>query len=237
MCAMTEPDHAGESVVTCWTLIQGAAAGEAKDRETFALLYEGVLRAYLGARWRDTPFVKEIDDAVQDVFYECFKDGGALGKAEPGGGAGGFRAFLHKVTNHVAGRIEEKRAVRRERQEATGLDLGALRAEEAHLSEVFDRAWMHALLDQAVRRHEEQARARGEPALRRVALLRLRFEEGVPIREIARRWEMPADRLHHDYATARDEFKRALQEVLAFHHPSNPTEFEREFVRIFEQLR
>jgi len=33
---MTGTDHGGESVVTCWTLIQGAAAGEAKDRETFA---------------------------------------------------------------------------------------------------------------------------------------------------------------------------------------------------------
>jgi len=227
-----------DSETTCWTLIQGAAAGEAKDRETFALLYEGVLRAYLYARWQGAPqLLKETDDAVQDVFYECFKEGGALGKVKPGGGAGGFRAFLHKVVNHVAGRIEEKHSVRKERQEATGFSISGVHAEEAHLSEAFDRAWMHTLLDQAVSRHEERARARGKAALKRVDLLKLRFEEGLPIREIARRWEESADRLHHDFATAREEFKSALREVLAFHHPSNPKAFEREFLRIFQHLQ
>jgi hypothetical protein len=52
-----------------------------------------------------------------------------------------------------------------------------------------------------------------------VELLRLRFNDGLPIREIAVRWGEEAARLHHEYATARDEFQSALREVVAFHHP------------------
>ena len=95
--------HSGDSVVTCWTLIQGAAAGEAKDRETFALLYEPVLRAYLGARWKHSPLLREMDDVVQDVFIECFKQGGALAGAGRRTRSGAFRAFLHGVVRNVAG--------------------------------------------------------------------------------------------------------------------------------------
>jgi len=220
---------------TCWTLIRGAAEGDEKDRETFARLYEPIVRAYLGARWRESHLLGDLDDAVQDVFIECFKEQGALGKAEPGGGKGGFRAFLHKVTQHVARRAEQRRSSRRELQEETGLDLGALDVEEPHLSRVFDEAWMLSLLDQAVARHEEIARAGGDESLRRVELLRLRFEEDRPIREIARRWEVPAAELHHDYAKAREEFKRALREVIAFHNPLNPAELEEEFLQVLER--
>src|SRR5947207_730725 len=36
---------------TCWTLIEGAAAGDADDRARFAELYMPVIRTYLEARW------------------------------------------------------------------------------------------------------------------------------------------------------------------------------------------
>ena len=39
------------SDVTCWTVIRGAAAGRAEDCAEFAQRYEGVIRAYLAARW------------------------------------------------------------------------------------------------------------------------------------------------------------------------------------------
>jgi RNA polymerase sigma-70 factor (ECF subfamily) len=55
--------------------------------------------------------------------------------------------------------------------------------------------------------------------LRRVDLLRLRFEEGLAIREIARRWRADASSLHHQFAKARQEFKAALLEVVLFLHP------------------
>ena len=45
----SDMDPAGS---TCWTVIQGAAAGSAADRQDFARRYTPVIRAYLAARWR-----------------------------------------------------------------------------------------------------------------------------------------------------------------------------------------
>lgn len=233
---MTGPESSSDSVVTCWTLIQGAAAGEHADRERFAHLYLPVIRAYLFARWRNSPLIKEVEDVAQDVFIECFREGGALLKVRPGGGSGGFRAFLHAVVKNVAGRLELKRARRKERQEGSRFDMGAIEADEEHLSMVFDRAWMMGLLKQAVARQQETARDKGEDAVRRVELLRLRFDEGMPIRDIAREWNVDAMHLHREYAKARHEFEAALKEVLAFHHPSNPGALEKEFVRLCEYM-
>ncbi len=50
----------------CWTLIHAAAAGSARERETFARTYEPVVRAYLGIRWRGrTDLLREMGDPVQ----------------------------------------------------------------------------------------------------------------------------------------------------------------------------
>ena len=58
-----------------------------------------MIRAYLAARWQGSALRGELDDAVQQVFVECYKDGGVLervaGKAEPG-----FRAFLFGVARN-----------------------------------------------------------------------------------------------------------------------------------------
>jgi RNA polymerase sigma-70 factor (ECF subfamily) len=61
-------------------------------------------------------------------------------------------------------------------------------------------------------------------ATRRVELLRLRFQSDTPIREIAKLWNVEADWLHHEYATARQEFRRALLRVVAFQHPSGTSQ-------------
>jgi RNA polymerase sigma-70 factor (ECF subfamily) len=53
------------------------------------------------------------------------------------------------------------------------------------------------------------------PGVRRVELLRLRFEDNLPIRTIAERRQVSAAELHHSYALARREFKAALLEVVA----------------------
>jgi RNA polymerase sigma-70 factor (ECF subfamily) len=49
---------------TCWTLIRAAAGGSAREREEFARRYVPVLRAYLAARWRGSPLLQDLDDAV-----------------------------------------------------------------------------------------------------------------------------------------------------------------------------
>jgi RNA polymerase sigma-70 factor (ECF subfamily) len=201
---------------TCWTVIRGAAEGRPKDRDEFARRYEPVVRAYLATRWRDSDLRGEIDDCAQEVFLDCFREGGALERAEEGR-PGGFRAFLYGVARNVALRAERERG-----RKGVPLDsaFDAPAREEA-LSDAFDRAWAQSLLRQAARLMEARGRAKGADAQRRVELLRLRFGEEMPIRDIAKLWNADAARLHHEYATARDEFRAALKDVVSEHQPGD----------------
>jgi RNA polymerase sigma-70 factor (ECF subfamily) len=89
---------------------------------------------------------------------------------------------------------------------------------------------------EAAERQAERAGRDGEAALRRVELLRLRFQEGLPVREIARRWAVDPATLHREYARARKEFKAALLDVMAFYHPGSPADAERECAELLELL-
>jgi RNA polymerase sigma-70 factor (ECF subfamily) len=209
---MTSPD------ATCWTMIRDAAGGDPAARDRFARAYLPVVRAYLAARWRSARH--SVEDAAQDVFVECFKDGGLLEKADADR-PGGFRAFLLGAVRNVALRHEKP-------ARAAGPLPDALPADDTGPAEAFDRAWARALLREAARAQEEAATRAGPPAVRRVQLLRLRFHDGLPIRDIARLWGEDPARLHHEYATARDEFRAALRGVVAFYNPGTPpTELDR----------
>jgi RNA polymerase sigma-70 factor (ECF subfamily) len=220
---------------TCWTIIVAAAAGSAGDRAEFACRYVPVVRAYLAARWRTSPCRAELDDAVQETFVECFKQGGVLERVERDR-SGGFRLFLFGVVRHVAQRFERAHSRRREQSPADDFCLEAVPDDDPGLSRVFDRAWAKALVREAAQLQEQQAQDRGPAACRRVELLRLRFHEGMPIREIARRWQTDAAALHHEYARARQEFKAVLVEVVAFHHPGSPAEVEQECANLLAHL-
>lgn len=159
------------------------------------------------------------------MFVACFDPGGALARADPAR-PGGFRAYLYGVARNVARHFEARRARAAARAAAEPPDLDRLPADEASLSREFDRAWAQAIFREAARRQAELARERGPDAERRVELLRLRFQEGLPIRDIARRWGDDAARLHHEYARARQELKAALREVVAFHQPGPPEAVE-----------
>src|SRR5262249_15873550 len=87
--------------------------------------------------------------------------------------------------------------------------------------------WAKTLLREAARRQAQRAEDKGSAAQKRVELLRLRFHEGLPIREIARRWQSDPAVLHHEYARARQEFKEAPRQVLAFHQPGPEGEVEK----------
>lgn len=218
---------------TCWTLIRDASHGKATARETFAERYEPVVRAYLGSRWRGARFAAAVDDAVQDVFVECFKSGGLLERAdatEPGG----FRAFLFGAVRRVALRIESGRGAAREAAFPTALDPNAVEADEERLSQVFDRAWAQSVLRQAATRHRDLALAAGGDAARRFELLRLRFEEGLAIQAIAERWRADAAELHRAYAKARREFKEALIEIVLEHTPATRAEGETQAAKLLE---
>jgi RNA polymerase sigma-70 factor (ECF subfamily) len=209
---------------TCWTLISAAAGGDAEGRGEFAVRYGPVVRAYLAARWRASPCLADLEDAVQEVFLECFKPGGVLDRADRGRG---FRPFLYGVARNVALRAEAARA-RRPEQPPGEADLDAVADPQDSPARAFERAWAVALLREAAERMRQRAERAGGDACRRVELLRLRFHDGLPIREIATRWQVEAARLHHEYATARQEFKAALLHVVAFHHPGSAANIEQE---------
>jgi RNA polymerase sigma-70 factor (ECF subfamily) len=213
---------------TCWTIVRGAAAGDGEDRTLFARRYEGVIRSYLAARWRSSPRREDLDDAVQDVFAECFRRGGVLDRADEDR-QGGFRAFLFGVARNVALRIESRRG-----RDFAPIDPDELADPGTAPSRAFDRAWAVALLREAASKQEELARATGPEALRRVELLRLRFHDGLPIRAIAERWGTDPSLLHRDYARARREFHDALRLIVAFHQPGTPAEVDRACAGLLE---
>jgi len=219
--------------LTCWTVIDAAAAGSVDHREEFARRYSPVIRAYLAARWRCGPCLGDMDDAVQEVFLACFQPGGVLQRADRDRG---FRAFLFGVVRNVALRIETSRGRRRERQPLEDAGLEQVPDDAESLSRAFDRAWAKTLLREAAGRMEQRARDLGEAACRRVELLRLRFHQQLPIREIAVRWGVEAADLHHEYAKARREFKAALREVVAFHRPGSESQIDQECADLLSLL-
>lgn len=213
----------GESHATCWTMIEQAARGEGDPLDAFARKYSSAVRAYLAARWTETPRLQDLDDAVQAVFEECFKPGGLLSNADRDR-AGGFRAYLYGAARNVALRMERGRAVSGHESPEGPADVDQVASDESRLSTAFDRAWARGVMKEAAARQREQAVARGEAALQRVELLRLRFDEGLPVRTIAERWQRDPAELHHEYAQARREFKQALLEVMSFYHPDEPVQ-------------
>ena len=218
-----------------WTVIRRAAEGSAVDRDVFAERYAPVIRAYLRARWRGTVRIHDVEDATQEVFVQCFKEGGALTRAEPERAAG-FRGYLYGVVRNVARRLERAPHRRREAQPDSRLDLREIEAEEAPLSRVFDRAWAGARLQEAGRRQLADAARKGPEAVRRHELLVLRYRDDLPIREIARRWEVDAAWLHGQFRQAREEFKRALIDTVCEETGGTRASAEAECERLLQLL-
>src|SRR6516164_1511033 len=116
---------------TCWTVIRAAASGSPADREELARRYLSVVGAYLGVRWRGSVLRADLDDAVQEVFVECFRQGGAV-EAAGAGRVPSFRAFLYGVVRNVARRFESRPAC------TTG-PLPDVEADEEGASRLFER--------------------------------------------------------------------------------------------------
>lgn len=213
---------------TCWTVIRAAAAGSPTGREELAHRYLGIVRAYLADRWRSSALRDALDDASQEVFVECFRQGGAL-EAAGAGRVPNFRAFLYGVIRNVARRFES-RPVR-----VPG-PLPEIATEEASQSRLFDRTWAQAMMAEAAQLQRKRAVERGPEAIQRVELLRQRFEENLPIRAIAESWGVDSAWLHRAYARARQEFRAALLEVVSFHRPGSPVELEQEVANLLKAL-
>lgn len=228
------PDRKPSPGATRWSIVQKAAAGDAAARSVFARTYQPVIRAYLGARWRGSNYLAYLDDAAQDAFVDCFRDGGALHRVDPSRSVK-FRTFLYGVVRNVALRYEERTNKGREKQADT-LIAAAVPSREEALSRVFDRAWAQAVVRRAAERQALAAEGRGPEAQERVELLRLRFGENLPIRDIAKRWNTDAARLHRAYRRARQEFQVALQVEVSEHHAGTPAEIEQECAELLGLL-
>jgi len=218
---------------TCWTLIHAAAEGRSAERDEFAHRYIDAVRRYLAARWKTSPMIRDLEDAVQEVFVACFKQDGALGKADPSVGKG-FRVFLFGVVRNVARQFERDR-------KRGAVAAASLRSdppdESPALSRVYDRAYARAIMREAASRMAERAHAVGGDAERRVELLRLRFEDDLHVRDIAKLWDVDAGELHRESAKAGREFKAVLREVVGLAERCAPDHLERECDRLLELLR
>ena len=201
----------GDASDTVWIEIDRAKRGDGDAQSLFAHRYEPVVRAYLVARWRGSPLIGDVDDALQEVFLDFLN--GALERADPDRP---FRPFLFGVVRNVALRVEERRA----RNRAVQLEsehARALKSDDAAASRIFERAWAETLVQEAKDLQARRA-ASDDAAARRVELLEMRFGDGLPIRTIAERFGEDPDRVHRQYAQARLEFLRALREVVRRHH-------------------
>jgi DNA-directed RNA polymerase specialized sigma24 family protein len=111
-------------------------------------------------------------------------------------------------------------------------------SDEESLSRVFDREWALQLLRQARARMQSEAEASGDEAAKtRVEILRLRFSEGLPVREIAKRIGEENARVHKQYAKAREEFKACLREEIDIDPYAGPDQVEEECRRLLELLQ
>ena len=218
---------------TCWELLGSAADGDANARTQFVAAYGPMVRGSLEALWRGTPHLAHLDDAIQDVFVECLKPNGVLRKADRSRPSG-FRAFLRGVVRSVASRHQFHSAREAGRKSAATLD--GIGGGDDSVSRILDREWARTIVRAAGERMRERARQLGPSAEQRVELLRERYDDDVPVRDIARRLQLDPDVLHHQLAKARAEFREMLLEVVAVHYPGTRASVERECRRLLDLL-
>ena len=199
---------------TVWTVLQAASRGDAAARTAFAHNYAAPIRAYLQHRWRGRALAASVDDAAHDVFVECYKPGGVLERADQE--RGGFRGLLYGVVRNVARRYEERAAKNGQREAGDTICLDELPHQAEALSRMFDRSWATALLREAVKCHEAAAAAGDADAKLRLRILRLRHDQGLPVRAIADELGEPdVAAVHNAYRRARRDFAGHLRAVVA----------------------
>jgi RNA polymerase sigma-70 factor (ECF subfamily) len=137
----------------------------------------------------------------------------------------------------VARRFESRINAETKKRTHGQIDVDAIPVDDSRLSQIFEREWAKSIMRQAAERQRTRAEQLGDAALARVELLRLRFEEELPIREIAKLWQVDAPVLHREYARARQEFKDSLHQVVAFHFTGSHMELQREIAAILAALQ
>jgi DNA-directed RNA polymerase specialized sigma24 family protein len=191
-------------------------------------------RRFLAARWRGTALLAEVDDTLQELFVECLREDGPLRRADPRRGEPD--ALLYGVARNVAARVEERRARRGRREPSGDAGLKSVPADDTSHSRRLDREWARALLRRASEQQALRAAAGSSDARRRVELLRLRFDEGLAVGEIAARWGEDPDVVHRAYARAREEFRACIRAVVAEQAVRSEGELEDDVLRVLRHL-
>ena len=87
-------------------------------------------------------------------------------------------------------------------------------------------------------RQAVRAEQTGPDAVRRVELLKLRFRDSLPIRDIADKWKVEAAHLHREYSKARKEFLHSLREVVFEQNDGvSAAEVDQQCVELIEMLK
>lgn len=160
--------------------------------ERFCRSHLPLVRRRLLSRWRGSPLASLVPDAIQEVFVECLRDGGALAHYDASRSPS-LEVFVQGVVRNVAARVERREARYGARCRRCGDRIFTFTAPGPEPAD----------------RLETEARARavqdailsldGEPAVRGHSLgelVRLHFRDGHPVREIAAAWRESANRVH-----------------------------------------
>ncbi|MCA8965849.1 MAG: sigma-70 family RNA polymerase sigma factor [Planctomycetes bacterium] len=193
-----------------WQLVQAAADGDQKARDAFAQRYGATVQRWLWFRWRHTPLRGFVDDAVQDVFVECFRPRGALSHVRPELAPHGFDAFLRGVVHHVACRVERTEA-RNFRHRRRLIETAIPPAPpKAGSPEQLDHRWAMERIRAALQQLDRQSPPMHH-SLRE--FLRLHFEREMSVREIAALWREPVNHVHELRRRACRRFRDCLLRV------------------------
>ncbi|MBI2930990.1 MAG: RNA polymerase sigma factor [Planctomycetes bacterium] len=151
---------------TLWPLVESAKAGRREALETLVQSYHPILRTFARARGLEPA---DADDAAQEVCLQLCRPE-FLSSIDRNRGR--FRSLLLAIAKHVIAAI-------RQGPWRPKVALEEVRGDEQ--DEAFDRLWAEELLRAARERLRQDKRP--EPS----AAFEMRYVEGLPFKEIARR--------------------------------------------------
>lgn len=202
------------ALTTCWTLINGAAAGDRTLADEFVRTYTPVLTDYLSTRWKISPSDQRVSEALQCIFLDCLRPSGALQRVDPSR-EGGFRAFLYGVARNTARNLDATRA-REFARSATPSELEELHSDDLSAEKAFDQAWARMMVGEALK---AMLHHRGDAGEIQERVLRLRYFEGFKARQIAEHLGLQPDQVYQMLHRARRNFQSALLSAIAFRDP------------------
>lgn len=190
-----------------------AAGGDPAARAAFWAQHARQVHTWLWFRWSRTTLRGCIDDAAQEVYLECFRRGGAFTHFAPERARHGVTGFLRGIVRNVAHRFERQRTRERaHRAHLTGTP-PPLHGDDDAVPAGDGTGIDHEHVVAALDRLDHDDPARGTPRSLR-AFLRLRFDDGLPVRTIAKHWQTTPDHVHELRRRACRRFRSCLLAVL-----------------------